>query len=97
MKQRIMGQKFITCPVGDIVGLPVPAGKILAECCSLQNSVNSTTVTQIVDVLRKLGTQRVEFLLLLSHAARYMCLAGKTLKKLYPCLMHVTCIAHLIH
>ena len=26
-----------------------------------------------------------------------MSLAGKTLKKLYPTLMHVTCIAHLLH
>ena len=26
-----------------------------------------------------------------------MCLAGKTLKQLYPSLMHVTCVAHLLH
>ena len=26
-----------------------------------------------------------------------MSLAGKTLKKLYPCLMHVTSVAHLLH
>ena len=26
-----------------------------------------------------------------------MCLAGKTDKKLYPCLIHVTCIAYSIH
>ena len=25
------------------------------------------------------------------------CLAGKTLKELYPTLMHDTCIAHLLH
>ena len=26
-----------------------------------------------------------------------MSLAGKTLKELYPSLMHVTCVAHLLH
>ena len=37
------------------------------------------------------------FLLFLTGAAQYMSLAGKTLKELYPSLMHVTCIAHLLH
>ena len=49
------------------------------------------------DVLRKLGTKRENFALLLTDAARYMSLAGKTLKELYPTLMHVTCVAHLLH
>ena len=38
-----------------------------------------------------------EFLLFLTNAARYMSLEGKTLKELYPSLMHVTCVAHLLH
>ena len=33
----------------------------------------------------------------LADAARYMSLAGKTLKELYPSLMHVTWVAHLLH
>ena len=33
----------------------------------------------------------------LTDAAWYMSLAGKTLKELYPSLMHVTCVAHLLH
>ena len=45
----------------------------------------------------QLGTKRENFALLLTDAAWYMSLAGKTLKKLYPTLMHVTCIAHLLH
>ena len=36
------------------------------------------------------------FSLFFTGAARYMSLAGKTLKKLYPSLMHVTCVAHLL-
>ena len=34
---------------------------------------------------------------LLSDAARYTQAAGKTLKRLYPRLFHVTCLAHLLH
>ena len=33
----------------------------------------------------------------LTDAARYISLAGKTLKELYFSLMHVTCVAHLLH
>ena len=49
------------------------------------------------DILRQLEIKREKFSLFLTDAARYMSLAGKTLKKLYPSLMHVTCIAHLLH
>ena len=33
----------------------------------------------------------------LTDAARFMSSAGKTLMKLYPSSMHVTCVAHLLH
>ena len=49
------------------------------------------------DVLRQLGTKQENFALLLTDAARCMSLAGKTLKKLYPTSIHITCIAHLLH
>ena len=49
------------------------------------------------DILRQLEIQRENFSLVLTDAARYMSLAGKTFKELYPCLMHVTCVAHLLH
>ena len=49
------------------------------------------------DEKRLLGTKRENFALLLTDAAQYMSLAGKKLKELYPTLMHVTCIAHLLH
>ena len=48
-------------------------------------------------ILRQLEIKRDNFLLFLTDAARYMSLAGKTLKELYPSLMHVTCVAHLLH
>ena len=49
------------------------------------------------DILRQLETKRENFSLFLTDAARYMSLAGKTLKDLYPSLMHVTCVAQLPH
>ena len=47
------------------------------------------------DILRQLGSKRENLALLLTDAACYMSVAGKTLKELYSSLMHVTCIAHL--
>ena len=49
------------------------------------------------DILRQLEIKCENFSLLLADAARYMSLAGKTVKELYPSLMHVTCVAHLLH
>ena len=49
------------------------------------------------DILRQLEIKRENFSLFLTDAARYMSLAGKTLKELYPSLMHVTCVAYLLH
>ena len=42
------------------------------------------------DILRQVEIKRENFSLFLTDAARYMSLAGKTSKELYPSLMHVT-------
>ena len=47
--------------------------------------------------MRQLEIKRETFSLFLTDAARYMSLARKTLKELCPSLMHVTCVAHLLH
>ena len=39
----------------------------------------------------------IDFLLLLSDAARNTTLAGNVLKTMYPKMFHVTCVAHLLH
>ena len=60
--------------------------------------VGSNIILHTVDdILRQLETKRENFSLFLTDAARYMSLAGKTLKELYPSLMHVTCVAYLLH
>ena len=71
----------------------------LIECLPLESSrsVNGSIILHTVDnVLRQVGTKQETFTLLLTDAARYMSLAGKTLKELYPTLMLVTCNAHLL-
>ena len=62
-------------------------------------NVNSSIILHTVDdILRQLETKRENFSLFLTDAARYMSSAEKTLKELlYPSLMHVTCVAHLLH
>ena len=49
------------------------------------------------DILRQLEIKRGSFSLFLIDAAGYMSLVGKTLKEFYPSLMHVNCVAHLLH
>ena len=61
------------------------------------SNVNSSTILHTVDdILRQLEIKRENFSLFLTDAARYMSLADKTLKELYPSLMHVNCVAHLL-
>jgi len=43
------------------------------------------------------GIQYLKVLLFLSDAAAYMKLAGKTLRNIFPKLIHLTCMAHALH
>ena len=88
-------QKYINILMGS---LDTPNETFLIECLPLKSSsnVNSSNILHTVDdVLRQLGTKRENFGLLLTDAARYMSLAGKTLKELCPILMHVQGRRHL--
>ena len=94
---EIAKQKYISVLVGS---LDAPIQTFLVDCHPLDNSsnVNSSIILHTVDeIVRQLEIKRENFSLFLTDAARYMSLAGKTLKELYPSLMHVTCIAHLLH
>ena len=90
-------QKYINVLV---CSLDNPNETFIIECLSLESSsnVNDRIILHTVDdVSGQLGTKQENLALLLTDAAWYVALAGKTLKKLYPILMHVTCIAHLLH
>ena len=94
---EIAKQKYISVLVGC---LDAPNQTFLVDCHPLDSgsNVNSSIILHTVDdILRQLEIKRENLSLLLTDAARYMSLAGKTLKKLYPSLMHVTCVAHLLY
>ncbi|KAF7684833.1 hypothetical protein CDIK_4418, partial [Cucumispora dikerogammari] len=61
------------------------------------SSNSGVMILNISRVLNFLDVTLENFNLLLSDAAPYMKLAGKTLHQMYPSLFHVTCIAHLLH
>ena len=94
---EIAKQKYISVLVGS---LDAPNHTFLVDCHPLDSgsNVNSSIILHTVDdILRQLEIKRDNFSLFLTDAARYMSLGGKTLKELYPSLMHVTCVAHLLH
>ena len=94
---EIAKQKYIIVLVGS---LDAPNQTFLVDCHPLDSgsNVNSSIILHPVDdILRQLEIKRKNFSLFLTDVAWYMSLAGKTLKELYPSLMHVTCVAHLLH
>ena len=94
---EVAKQKYISVLVGS---LDAPNQTFLVNCHPLDSgrNVNSSIILHTVDdILRQLEIKRESFSLFLTDAARYMSSAGKTLKELYFSLMHVTCVAHLLH
>ena len=94
---EIAKQKYISVLAGS---LDDPNQTFLVDCHPLDSgsNVNSSIILHTVDdILRQLEIKRENFLLFLTNTARYMSLTGKTLKELYPSLIHVTCVAHLLH
>ena len=94
---EIAKQKYISVLVGS---LDAPNQTLLVDCHPLDSgsNVNSSIILHTADdILQQLEIKRENVSLFLTDAARYMSLAGKTLKELYLSLMHVTCVAHLLH
>ena len=93
---EIAKQKYISVLV---VSLDAPNQTFLVDCHPIDNgsNVNNSIILHTVDdILRQLEIKRKNLSLFLTDAARYMFLSGETLKELYPSLMHVTCVAHLL-
>ena len=86
--------KFINVIVGDI---DVLEKMYLIKCCITETVSQSIICMKINDILRKLDIARENFLLLLSDVVSYMMAYTATLKVLYPCLFHVTFLAHMLH
>ena len=95
---EVAKQKYISVLVGS--SLDAPNQTFLVNCHPLDSgrNVNSSIILHTADdILRQLEIKRENFSLFLTDAARYMSSAGNTLKEFYPSLMHVTCVAHLLH
>ena len=94
---EVAKRKYINVLVGS---LDTPNDTFLIDCLPIESGSNvygSIILHTVDDILRQLETKRENFALLLTDVARYMSLAGKTLKEFYPFLMHVTCVAHLLY
>ena len=65
----------------------------------LEGAPNNETVTVLIlETLDALGIRdNALFKALLSDAAAYMVKAGKNLKDIYDCLIHITCLVHALH
>ena len=93
-ESQISGKKYINILFGT---LDEPNKTYLYDCLPVE-TVNHEIICQTVDdAARSLNIQRANFLLLISDAARYMTSAAKTLRSLFPHLLHVTCVSHLLH
>ena len=94
---EVAKQKYINVLVDS---LDAPNQTFLVNCHPLDSgrNVNSSIILHTVDdILRQLEIKYDNFSLFLTDAAQYMSSAGKTLKELYPSLMHITCLEHLLH
>ena len=95
-EEEIAKQKYISVLEGS---LDAPNQTFLVDCHPLDSgsNVNSSIILHTVDnILRQLEIKPENRSLFLTNVARYISLAGKTLKELYPSLMHVICVAHYI-
>lgn len=75
-----------------------PETTYLIDSRPLSSSLNAAEVARIIDeVLKSFNVDRDRFCLFISDAARYMTAAGRNLKIFYPKMIHITCLAHLLH
>ena len=70
----------------------------MLHCKILDASPNQQTVIHAIDdAISTLQTERDDFVLLLTDAARYMTAAGHVAKQTYTRLFHITYVAHGLH
>jgi hypothetical protein len=84
-------------------------GTLFAECpaevfllvSEVLDRANHSTIADLFDNAMKLlwpdEIRRENILLFLTDAAPYMVKAANSLKMLYPKMVHVTCLAHILH
>ena len=91
----ISWSKYVNTLVGDV---EQPEITYLLHCKILDASPNQQTVVNAInDAVCTLQTDRVNFALLLTDAARCMTAADCVVKQTYPRLFHITSVAHGLH
>ena len=81
-----------------VVDFKQPETTYLLHCKIPDASPNQKTVVHAVDeAIRTLQTDRNNFVLLLTDAARYMIAAGREVEQMYPRLFHIIYVAHSFH
>ena len=95
----ISGSKYVNTLVVDFEQLETT---YLLHCKILDASPNQQTVVHAVDkAIRTLQTDRNNFVLLLTDAARYMTAAeqmdSREVEQMYPRLFHIIYVAHGFH
>ena len=91
----ISGSKYLNTLVGD---MEHPETTYLLHCKILDASPNQQTVIHAVDdAVRTLQTDRDNFGLLLTDAARCMTAEGHVVKQTYPRLFHIISMDHGLH
>ena len=91
----ISGSEYVNILVGDV---EQPETTFLLHCKILDASPNQQTVAYAIDdAVCTLQTDRVNFVLLLTDAAKCITVAGRVVKQTYPRLFHITSMAHGLH
>ena len=92
---ELRGKNFLHILCG---ALDKPDCCFLVRCFVIDGSASSQKIIyELDDVIKKFKIRREDVNLLISDAASYVCRAGNVLKEKYPNLLHVTCLAHLMH
>ncbi|KAL1463851.1 hypothetical protein WDU94_015551 [Cyamophila willieti] len=95
-----LGRYIANVIVGKLDGNKAQKGHLI-HVAQLDKTNGDTIVQTVQEALRILwqGAPNTvdRFLLLVTDSVAYMLSAGKTLKKLYPKLIHETCFAHGLH
>ena len=91
----ISGPKYVNTLVGVV---EQPETTYLLHCKILDASPNQQTVIHAVDdAVRTLQTDRVNFVLLPTDAAKCMTTAGRVVKQTYPRLLNIISVDHGLH
>ena len=88
------GLKIVNVLLGDIEN---PLILCLFESKVIEATNSDTIVQTVYDVLHKANIKRTNLKVIISDSAPYMCLATKKLRPIFPKLIHIGCLYHLIH